>query len=278
MASDRVRWARLDDLDRPLHRIFPTSRFEELLQSRQMVLVDPSLWIDPREDPCASFMLSASPTAGFHKPQRQLADYLSSCWAQCWSTEAESDVLLRAYSRVELDPETKRNRYPQSEGVRVTSTPRLLLAAMEQWAEEHPDDHFYLAGVHYESERDFTQALADRLARPEGPRYFSTPDGRAESLCVKRARFRDEREIRMLCISPSMLGTGDKVRRFEVDPNRLFTELAFDPRLMTFEQRERANRLEALGFAGRVIEDSAYVGVLNLIVMDVPWEDPLSFD
>ena len=85
-----------DDLDRPIHRIFPFQRLERVLRSREMALVDPSMWIDPREDPLAMFVLTPNPRAGFVKPQRQVADYLPACWAQCWSTEAESDVLLRA--------------------------------------------------------------------------------------------------------------------------------------------------------------------------------------
>lgn len=276
MARDRVRWVRLgDDLDRPLHRIFLASRFEELVRSGQMALVDPSLWIDPREDPGARFMLTPDPAAGFQKPQRQLADYLAACWAQCWSTEAESDVLLRAYSRVELDQASRRNKVPQEEGIRATTTPRRLLALMEDWAAEHDEDHFYLAAVEYESEQSFAQTLANRLSRPEGPIYFSKPDGRAESLCTKRARFSDEREVRLLCVGAGKLGTGDKVRQFKVDPNVLFTEVAFDPRLLTFEQRERAQRLESMGFTGRIIEDPAYLGVLNLIPMKSDWPDPL---
>ena len=275
MADNRVRGVRLDkDLDRPLHRIFSVGRFAALCQSGQLAMVQPSLWIDPREDPCARFMLAPDPKAGFRKDQRQLADYLSACWAQCWSMEAESDVLLRAYSRVELDPETKRNKTPAEEGIRVTTTARRLLAAAELWAAEHRDDHFYLAGVTYEPEEMFAQGLVNRLLRPEGPLYFSTPDGRAESLCTKRSRFSDEREVRLLCIGTGKLGTGEKVRHFSIDLNTVFTEVAFDPRLLTFEQRERAEELRLIGFKGRIIEDPAYIGVLGLIPMQSAWPDP----
>ena len=275
MTSNRVHQARLDDdLDRPLHRIFTVWRFEELCRLRRLTMVQPSLWIDPREDPCARFMLMPDPQAGFQKPQRQLADYLSACWAQCWSIEAESDVLLRAYSRVELDPEAKRNRTPAEEGIRVTTSARRLLAAMEDWAAAHPDDDFYLAGVAYDPEDQFAQGLANRLAGPRGPLYFSTPDGRAESLCTKRDRFRDEKEVRLLCIGTGKLGTGDKIRHFAVNPNALFSEVAFDPRLLPFEQRERAAKLRSTGFEGQIIEDRAYNGAINLVPMKSDWPDP----
>jgi len=275
MSSDRVRWARLGEaIDRPLHRIFPKLRFEEIIETRRMAMVDPSLWIDPREDPCSRFMLQAAPGAAFQKAPRQLADYLAACWAQCWSTDAESDVLLRAYSRVELDPVTRRNKFPEEEGIRVTTTPRLLLAAMEGWAAEHAEDHFYLAGVQYKHEEQFAQDLVNRLSRPEGPLYFATPDGRAESLCTKRMRFSDEREVRLLCVGAGRLGAGEKVRYFNVDPQTLFTEVAFDPRILTFEQRERADKLRSVGFEGTIVEDPAYVGVLNVALMTSEWPDP----
>lgn len=44
MASDRVRWVRLDkDLDRPLHRISLIGRIEELCRSGQMAILQPSM-------------------------------------------------------------------------------------------------------------------------------------------------------------------------------------------------------------------------------------------
>jgi hypothetical protein len=177
MTGSRVRHARIEDMDRPLHRIFPVWRFEEVCRLKRLTFVKPSLWIDPREDPCARFMLTPLPDAGFNKPQRQLADYLADAWAQCWSYEANSDVLLRAYSRVVLDPLAQRNTVPAEEGIRVTTTARRLIEVMEEWAVREPDHHFYMAGVSYEAEEQFGLHLVNRLGEPLGPRYFSTPDG-----------------------------------------------------------------------------------------------------
>ena len=117
MSASCVYHARIEDLDRPLHRIFPLWHFEQLCRLRQLTLVKPALWIDPREDPCANFVLTPTPGSS-RTEQRQLADYLAACWAQCWSYEADSDVLLRAYSRVLLDPVSMRNTTPADEGVR----------------------------------------------------------------------------------------------------------------------------------------------------------------
>lgn len=211
------------------------------------------------------------------KAQRQLADYLTACWAQCWSYEANSDVLLRAYSRVVLDPIIKRNTTPAEEGVRVTTTARRLITAMDAWAEGYLNCHFYIAGVHYEPEEQFGSSLAARLTRPEGPTYFSTPDGRAESLCTKRAQFSHESEVRIVCVGTEKLGTGDAIRNFPVNPNALFTDVAFDPRLMTFERREREKALRAAGYSGPVRDDVSYIGVYNVIPMH-DWPDPETRD
>jgi hypothetical protein len=276
MSDGRVRHARIDDLDRPLHRIFPIWHLEQACTLKRLTLVKPSLWIDPREDPCANFMLS--PALGSPKTaQRQLADYLAACWAQCWSYEADSDVLLRAYSRVVLDPISKRNTTPAEEGVRVTTTARRLIAAMEEWAEQHADCHFYIAGVQYEAEQTFGGSLAARLTRPEGPRYFSTPDGRAESLCLKRTQFSHESEVRLLCVGPGKLGTGEPIRHFSIDPSTLFTDLAFDPRLISFERREREEKLRSVGYTGPIREDISYIGVFNMVELP-DWPEPETGD
>jgi len=265
--------ARIDDLDQPLHRIFPLWRFEEVLRLRQLTLVKPAMWVDPREDLCSKFFLEPELGAGFAKPGQQLADYLSESWAQCWSYEADSDVLLRAYSRVVLDPIAKRNSTPAEEGIRVTTTARRLLLAMRQWASKYRELHFYLVGVAYEPEENFGRHLASRLGS-EGPRYFSTPDGRAESLCMKRQRFSHENEVRLLCIGNEGLGEGADIRRFEIDPCSLLTEIAFDPRLVSFERLEREQWIRSKGYTGSIKEDASYMGVLTTIPMPCEWPDP----
>jgi hypothetical protein len=274
MPDDRVKHARIVDLDRPIHRIFPIWRFEEVLRLRQLTLVKPSMWIDPREDICKKFFMTPQLEAGFKKAGRQLSDYLSECWAQCWSYEADSDVLLRAYSRVIIDPIAQRNTTPSEEGVRVTTTARRLIKMLNDWSGVHQNYHFHLAGVTYEAEQNFGQQLANRLTGTDGPLYFSQPDGRAESLCTKRARFSHENEVRLLCVGDEKLGQGGNIKRFPIDPNSVFTEIAFDPRLISFERRERETWFRSSGYSGTILEDASYLPVLISIQMPWEWPDP----
>ena len=271
MAKD-IWQTRLDDLDRPLHRIFPVWLLEEALRLKRLTLVKPSLWADPREDPCATFILTSQSNP--QRPQQELAAYLAPCWAQCWSYEANSDVLLRAYSRVVLDPISKRNTDPAGEGVRVTTTARKLIGAMTNWMEALPGHHFFLGRVIYEQEALFGQSLVNRLSRSEGPRFFRTPEGRAESLFVKRSIFRHEDEVRLLCVGNGLLDSCDKLKMMPIDPNDLFAEIRFDPRLMRFESREREERIRGLGYSGKIVEDESYTKALTIIPMAGEWDDP----
>ena len=117
--SDPCRFTvRIKDLDEPIRRVFPLERLLEAVRSAEMGLIAPRLWEDPREDPAALCMLD-----GFHltprRGQQPLTDYLAPVWAQCWSPNPGSDTLLRAYSRVRLDPDTQRNMHRNEEGVGV---------------------------------------------------------------------------------------------------------------------------------------------------------------
>jgi len=101
---------RIENLDQPVRRIFPISRLLDTIRSREMALVAPQHWDDPREDPTALCMLDGrklSPVKG----QQPLSAYLAPAWAQCWSLNPGSDILLRAYSRVSLDPERQKEEW-----------------------------------------------------------------------------------------------------------------------------------------------------------------------
>jgi hypothetical protein len=145
---------------------------------------------------------------------------------------------------------------------------------METWRVNLPHHTFFLEPVVYEDNESFGRALANRLSRPEGPNFFGTPEGRAESMLVKRAIFRDEDEVRLLCIGTGRLDDDDNLKSMSIDPNALFTEVRFDPRLVLDESREREKRLRGLGFTGKVIEDLSYIGVFTIIPMPGEWPDP----
>jgi len=57
---------RLPDQSVAIRRIFPVNRFLEVVKTREMALVPPSMWEDPREDIARFAMLD-----GYNVPERR---------------------------------------------------------------------------------------------------------------------------------------------------------------------------------------------------------------
>ncbi len=113
--------ARIADLDTLGRRVFNLDRLIDAVRDGVLGLAAPHGWDDPREDLAALCVLDGfglSPPKG----QQSLADFLAPAWAQCWSMNLRSDTLLRAYSRVDRDPTTQKNRDRAFEGATVTTT------------------------------------------------------------------------------------------------------------------------------------------------------------
>jgi hypothetical protein len=217
----------IGDPDAPVFRIFPLWFFEEALRLRELVLVLPEQWEDPYEVLTSRIMIVRQRTAPTH--QQPLAPFLLPAYAQCWSNTSESDTLLRAYSRVAKDSRFGRNASPRDEGVTVRSTARKLLEALRSWSPSHADTSCFIGAVQYGDGDQIQQELTNRIDRygPEGLR-----DGRprADLLLFKRKAFQHEAEVRLVYIEGRDIPAPPDVR-VPIDPNDVFDEVTFDPRL-----------------------------------------------
>ncbi|RWA60681.1 MAG: hypothetical protein E5X49_32935 [Mesorhizobium sp.] len=267
--------AGISDLDMPVRRIFPLGRLLQAIKSNEMALIAPQLWDDPREDPTALCMLDGTELVP-SKGQRQLADYLAPAWAQCWSLNPGSDTLLRAYSRVRLDPKSRRNMDRDNEGVIVNTTVRRLLSAAERWHADGSDGHVVVGRVEYLGDELIWQRIVNACNGEHGPRFFCTVQGRANSLLWKREYFGHEQEVRLLLIDRSWRQDEPPptVRFVNIDPNTLFTSISFDPRLELFELNERDAELRDAGYKGEIVRDRNYEKVLSQLMMTRDWPDP----
>jgi hypothetical protein len=268
--------ARIPDLDVTVRRIFPLGRFLDVLRSKNMGLVAPHVWEDPREDPTALCMLEGSKLSP-PKGQQPLSAYLAPVWAQCWSLNPGSDTLLRAYSRVKIDPNSRRNINRNSEGVIVTTTVRHLISAAESWHADGTDSHFVIGRVDYIKDYEIGQRIVNACnTEGYGPGFFRTVQGRAESLMWKRDYFEHEQEVRLMLIARSWPKDQPlpQVRTVRVDPNAIFQCISFDPRLVSFETKEREAEIRAAGFGGEIHHDHSYQKILNLLEMRRDWPSP----
>lgn len=257
---------RIPDLDAPIHRIFSLWSLERTLQYRALRFVRPKEWEDPYE--IVGDAIQVTRKIGDSYDQTVINQNLPPAYAQCWSATGESDTLLRAYSRVLKHPQFNRNVFPQDEGVRVRSTPRKLLKAIADGILPPTTGSAFLGAVRYGTEKQIFGAMREAIRRG-GLTVFANPQERAELLLLKRNAFAHEREVRALFV----LEPGDGFSAWldvRCDPNVVFDEITFDPRLGTDEKRERSDLIRRLGYTGPIGESELYQRILLDLWLDPP--------
>jgi hypothetical protein len=158
--NENLGFVRISDPDEPIYRIFPLWFLEESLRLKQLALVSPELWEDPYElVPDNIIIDDGSTPSGTH----HIIQYLRPTFAQAWSRTRESDTLLRAYSRVVKDPHFNRNICPRDEGVRVRSTPRKLLVALQTWCPTDFGRTCFIGAVQYFPKDQLLQQFANLI-------------------------------------------------------------------------------------------------------------------
>lgn len=255
-----------------LYRVFPLWFFEECFRLKRLTLVQPRKWDDPYEDLCSSMMLVDQ-----REPAKQLslAEHLDPAFAQCWSSNADSDVLLRAYSRVTIDPHFGRNTDLRNEGVQVESSPRKLLMALGHWASDKKDAYACVGEVVYAGQSEVAQRVVN-FVNEFGAARIGKNSLRAKMLLLKRLNFQHEAEVRMVIVR-SIEGTSD-ILHVPIEPNEIFLSVRFDPRLTLFEQREREQFIRDRGYEGPIRTDGWYQRSLFNVVLPNGWEGKATKD
>jgi hypothetical protein len=192
-------------LDKPVYRIMPISRVLQALQEEKLILVKPKKWDDPFENALLASV--------FETPAGEAVTFAAkeSVYGQCWTLHRETDAMWRIYSG-------------NKDGVRIMSTPRKLLAALQESDPRLHKGSCFLGKVTYLPKA----ALLDRLG---GVNLLSSDgSGVAESLLYKRREFAHEREVRLIYCGPDGQCDSD-VYPFGIQPNDTFEKLTFDPRM-----------------------------------------------
>lgn len=245
---------RLSDPDAPIYRIFPLWFLEETLRLRQLALVALSKWEDPFE--VVGDAIAVDIRRGNRIEQVIINQSLPPAFAQCWSKTIESDSLLRAYSRVVKDPHFGRNTCPRDEGVRVRSSPGKLLQAVRSGNPSGLKGDWFVGAVMYLSRDALLREIANAVAL-HGLQAFEVPSNRAKLLLLKREAFSHENEVRIIYIQEAQ-ELREAIIRVPIEPSAVFDEISFDPRLQTFERRERETVIRSLGYEGAITESDLY--------------------
>lgn len=245
---------RIKDPDIPIYRIFPLWFFEEVLRLKRLTLVQPKSWEDPYEIIGDAIAVDFDTENG--RKQKIINQELPPVFSQCWSATEESDTLLRAYSRVVKDKYSQRNTCPKEEGVRVKTTPRKLLSALLSNTPKRPEGYWFLGAVEYLKQDNVLNNIGITI-KTNGLDAYRAPENRARLLLMKREAFSHENELRVLFVQRDT----DSIReilQIPIDPNEVFEEISFDPRVDEFERKERKEVIKKLGFKGIINDNDLY--------------------
>ncbi|WP_197339873.1 DUF2971 domain-containing protein [Ralstonia solanacearum] len=218
-------------MDTRIYRIFPISRFIQVLTTKTLTLVKPKKWDDPFENALlsATFVVDGESTSFAAK---------ESVYGQCWTLHRETDAMWRIYSH-------------GKDGVRVTTTPRKLLTALKRHVGKQADVKCFIGKVQYANKSNL-KGIFEKidLMKPDG-------SGIAESLLYKRQEFSHEREMRLIYSGDDNKCESD-IFSFGIDPNELFDRVLFDPRMDESLQDAYIDTLESLGCEVEVRRSTLY--------------------
>jgi hypothetical protein len=227
-----------DELDKPIYRIMPVSRLLQCLEEKKLVLVPPIKWDDPFENWLLSLKIKLSSTG-------ELGDMDSirnKVYGQCWTQHRETDAMWRIYSS-------------DTNGAKVKTTPRKLLEALKAGAPSDPEISCFIGKVRYQTQKKLVTSL-------KSIDLFNTNgSGVAESLLYKRREFSHEKEVRIIYTE----GTG-AIHPFSIDPNDVFDEIVFDPRVDKHLFGAYKTAVVAKGFPGRVAQSVLYKPPKELLI------------
>ena len=205
-------------MNTPIYRIIPVSRFIQILTSKELTLVKPKKWDDPFENA----LLSSDFTIG-----TETADFAArdSVYGQCWTLHTQTDAMWRIYSQ-------------GKDGVRLKTTPKKLLEALKSHVGKLANITCFIGKVQYHPRSELISVFSQiELLKSDG-------SGIAKSLLHKRREFSHEAEVRLIYI-----GSDDfpDIFSFIIEPNKLFDQILFDPRM---EEPLRKSYISAIGALG----------------------------
>ncbi|MDQ2946129.1 MAG: DUF2971 domain-containing protein [Acidobacteriota bacterium] len=227
-----------NDLDTPVYRVFSSDRFFETFVSRTLALVRPHKWDDPFEN----FLYQVKIESPDGNPV-SVAGLRRKLFGQCWSLNDESDATWRIYSHAK-------------DGIKCRSTVRKVFEAIYNPGDKYASLRYFIGRVAYKSEGELLDLFAD------SDRYISiltdtSGRGPVIALLSKRNEFRHEQEVRLIYQSP--VDVPDDVHFFPLtDPNDLFDELVFDPRMSAFYVKAFTNYLRSLGYTKPISQSRLY--------------------
>lgn len=231
------------DLDRPIYRYVSFARLVEHFKTGKFGLAKTEKWDDPFEN----YIAGATYKQGqgtIKLALRRIAH------GSCWTRKGVSDAMWRIYSSDKL-------------AVRISSTPRLLGAALTTALSKADRSRWYIGSVTYLPQSKILER-AENLAKEI---LKSKSDlAAAKSFLFKRNSFSHEDEIRILVIDRHGRSRGG-ILSLAIDPFQVINSILVDSRApeAIFDVYKKYLKTE-IGFTGRIAKSTLYRPPEQLVI------------
>tara|TARA_R110002051_G_scaffold320520_5_gene406016 strand:+ start:15113 stop:15862 length:750 start_codon:yes stop_codon:yes gene_type:complete len=235
MAKGNFLYLTEQQMDAHIYRIMKEKYVVSLFKDRENVLVQPGRWKDKFEN----FQLSLGGTLDGEKFEYTFRDDFV---GQCWTSEYLSEAMWGIYAND-----------PAQRFLRIRSTPRRLLKALEKAHPEMPQDTCFVGKVQYETTNKIKQFQAAGGTLQISPLRF------AQSLLIKRKAFKHENEVRLLFFGDAKNCDQKGCYRYQVDPHEMITQIMADPnRDRKAWKADKAEIVARTGFKGPIKRSKIY--------------------
>ena len=197
----------------PLYRVFSNHWLNDMFADKKFSLSAPHKWDDPAENVMAKNLAKVNGHQNV-----ALTGVFKNFYGQCWTLNPESDAMWRIYS-------------PSKDGARVQTTVGRLLSAIYDPKNVFASMSYFIGSVAYRDQAGF-KAFFDQY----GSTMTFDVAGRNQAfqLLVKREAFTHEQEVRLLFRYAKEYDDNQRTEEywpFAIDPNTLFDDVLFDPRM-----------------------------------------------
>lgn len=228
--------------DTRIYRVFSSERLSEMFHDKTLSLVVPAKWDDPFENFLAKCRVEYDTYRNV-----DISRLFRNFYGQCWTLNRETDAMWRIYS-------------PHKDGARVSTTVGRLLRSIVVATDPYLSMSYYIGSVGYRTEGQL-RATFENPENATAVAFDQTGRNQARILFLKREEFSHEREVRLLYRWWEH-DTGEQrpeqVRQFPIEPNALFDDVLFDPRLDESTLPSKTLELRSLGFANYIGQSTLY--------------------
>jgi len=231
-------------LEKPyLHRIELLERLLQILDNKEMVMVQPKCWTDPMENIIFNARIKKNGVPFEHPAKNKI-------YGQCWSYDEDSYALWQIYT-TKTNNEGIAMRHP---GVRITThVDRLHLLS------DNNGGDFYYGVVKYLTQKELMQL-------PKNKEYIKCLQSdeinqeHVQSLLLKRKSYNYENEVRILAIPDEGLidSNNPRICRIKIEPLDFISSVRLDPSLSLPEVKILKDRLvDQYGFKPTAVTQSS---------------------